>query len=311
MENTVQIDISARYWNKIPTLQSKKQKNSGNKPKKDVYAFEDFLDSQLQVVAAAIEFSGREDMDDIPAANVSPSTVWMLSQEERRDVLISVCSAIVEDFVDISMFDHDSSKVGEGAKKPKQHDTYVKEVLFGLLYKELVDAVREGDGLRVVGWWRYMLLIIKSTGCKNNSDEAFIMLAQLKYLLSPREKQQLLYSRFINIMHSLPSKNISCDLYNNIIMKKDTIRALGANQTPNINAIDRLGNLKRITSLGDIFDNFDNLHQFTSRRADHKVPSADKDMTHNVIVSCVALECYLDVSMQVIDGQQPYFNTPL
>ena len=219
-----------------------------------------------------------------------PPTVWMLSQEERRDILISVCSVIVENFVDISTFD--SSQVGEGAEKPKQNKqqdkvlAYAKKVLsFGLLYKELVDAVREGDGLRVVRWWRYMLLIFKSTGRKNYCIEAFIMLAQLQYLLSPREKQQLLYSRFIN-MHGLPGKNISCDLYMEHLNRllKDAIRALGANKTPN--AIDRLG--KWIAPLGDILDNFDTLHQLTSQGADHKVPSADKDMTRIVNELCGA-----------------------
>ena len=89
-----------------------------------------------------------ESMDDKPATDIFPP-VWMLSQEERRDILISVCSVIVENFVDISTFD--SSQVGEGAEKLKQNKqqdkvlAYAKKVLsFGLLYKELVAAVRRG-----------------------------------------------------------------------------------------------------------------------------------------------------------------------
>ena len=150
---------------------------------------------------------------------------------------------------------------------------------FGLLYKELVDAVREGDGLRVLRWWRFMLLIFKSTGRKNYCIEAFILLAQYQYLLNQRERQQLLYSRFINT-HGLPGKNISCDLFMEHLNRllKDAIRALGANKTPK--AISRLG--KCIAPLADILDMFDTLHNISSQTADHKIPKADKDMTRLV-----------------------------
>ena len=88
-----------------------------------------------------------------------------------------------------------------------------------------------------------MLLIFKSTGRKNYAIEAFIILAQYQYLLSPREKTQLLYSRFINT-HGLLGKNISCDLYMEHLNRllKDAIKALGANKTPK--AIERVGKCK-------------------------------------------------------------------
>ena len=232
----------------------------------------------------------------------------MLSQEERRAILTPVCEAIVDEFVDIStieVFDTDAKQAGsqqvqseqddqDGVgsntngkaatctkrKHDKQEDKVAKELLsFGLLYKELVDAVREGDGVRVLRWWRFMLLIFKATGRKNYCTEAFILLAQYQYLLSEREQQQLLYSRFINT-HGEPGKNISCDLFmehlNRIL--KGAIQALGANKTPK--AIIRLG--KCIALLGEILDNFDTLHKVPSQTTDHKIPTADKDMTRIV-----------------------------
>ena len=100
---------------------------------------------------------------------------------------------------------------GDNKGNQDQVLAYAKEVMsFGLLYTEL-DAVREGDGLCVLRWW-FMLLIFKATSRKNYSIEAFILLAQYQYLLSPREESQLLYSRFINT-HSLLGRNISYDLY--------------------------------------------------------------------------------------------------
>ena len=56
---------------------------------------------------------------------------------------------------------------------------------------------------------------------------------------------------------------------------KDAIRALGANKTPR--AITRLG--KCIAPLGDLLDNYDTVHQVTAHRADHSIPTSEKDMT--------------------------------
>ena len=138
-----------------------------------------------------------------------------------------------------------------------------------------MDVVRQGDGLRVLRWWKFMLLIFKATDRKNYSIEAFVIQAQYNYLLSPREQHQLLYSRFIN-MHGLPGRNISCDLYMEHLNRllKDAIRALGANKTPK--AITRLG--KCIAPLGDLLDNYDNIHKITTHGADHFAPSSEKDM---------------------------------
>ena len=289
------------------------RKNIGNKPSKDVNAFEDFfhLIVESHVLAAAMEFLGMESIDDKPAADIFPPTVWMLSQEERRAILTSVCEAIVDEFVDIStieVFDTDAKQAGSQQVQSEQDDqdgvgsningkaatctkrkhdkqedkvlAYAKELLsFGLLYNELVDAVREGDGVRVLRWWRFMLLIFKATGRKNYCTEAFILLAQYQYLLSEREQQQLLYSRFINT-HGEPGKNISCDLFMEHLNRllKGAIQALGANKTPK--AITRLG--KCIAPLGEILDNFDTLHKVPSQTTDHKIPTADKDMTRIV-----------------------------
>ena len=55
---------------------------------------------------------------------------------------------------------------------------------------------------------------------------------------------------------------------------KDAIGALGANKT--LKAITRLG--KCIAPLGDLLDNYDNIHKITTHGADHFAPSSEKDM---------------------------------
>ena len=110
---------------------------------------------------------------------------------------------------------------------------YGKEVLsLGLLYMEYHNAIKEGDGLRVLLCWKYLLMIFKASQRKNYSIEAFNLLCQYFYYLSLQLAQQLLYSRFVNV-HGRVGCNIPCDLHmehlNRIV--KETMQHLGANKT--------------------------------------------------------------------------------
>ncbi len=60
----------------------------------------------------------------------------------------------------------------------------------GLLLLEFKDAIREGDGNRIIRCWRYMLLIYKATGRTNYTMEALNILLQLRCLFSPRMASQ-------------------------------------------------------------------------------------------------------------------------
>ena len=81
-----------------------------------------------------------------------------------------------------------------------------------LLWFHYRDITREGDGQRLLKLMPILLLIFTTFKRKNYSREVAILLLQYNYLLSPRMKQQLLYSRFINT-HSVKGKNIPCDLH--------------------------------------------------------------------------------------------------
>ena len=65
---------------------------------------------------------------------------------------------------------------------------------------------------------------------------------------------------------------VICDHLNRLL--KDAIRALGANKTPK--AITRLG--KCIAPLGDLLDNYDNIHKVSTHGTNHFAPSSEKDL---------------------------------
>ena len=93
-------------------------------------------------------------------------------------------------------------------------ENYACDVLsLGLFYMEYRDAIREGDGIRVLRCWKYLLPLFKATQCHNYAIEAANLLIQYYYTtLPPRQAQKLIWSRFVNTSGK-PGQNIPCDLH--------------------------------------------------------------------------------------------------
>ena len=118
---------------------------------------------------------------------------------------------------------------------------YASEVMsLGLFYLEYNDAIKEGDGLRLLRCWRYLLPLFKLTGRTNYSLEVLYMLYNYHYVFSPRQAQQLIWCRCINT-HGMQGRNIACDLHMEHLNRlcKEAVQGLGANKTPD--AIVRIG----------------------------------------------------------------------
>lgn len=248
------------------------RRNIKSSPKDDVNAHEDFLQMIVEshILTAAMEFFGMETLQDDPSPHILPPSLNTHTKEEKNDILLSLCKALLSDHVNMSMFNVSN------AEDDDKILAYANELLsLGLLYTEFVDSIREGDGLRVLRCWRFLMLIFKANNRRNYAIEAFIILAQQQFILSGRQSQQLLYSRFINT-HGLPGKNISCDLYMEHLNRhlKDGLRALGANKTPN--AIQRLA--RCIAPIEEMLSNFDSIMKVYKPSGMHKRLSADKDM---------------------------------
>ena len=133
--------------------------------------------------------------------------------------------------------------------------SYARDVLtLGLLYMEFQDAIREGDGEHILRCWKYLLLIFKASHRTNYSVEAFTWLAQYNFIFSERMRQQLLWSRTINV-RGQQGKNIPCYLHMEQLNceLKGSIGGLGANITEN--AIQHVGkSLRSSTAILEMFD---------------------------------------------------------
>ncbi len=116
----------------------------------------------------------------------------------------------------------------------------IKMLYLGLFYYEYGDAIKEGDGSRILRCWQYLLPMFLSCGRCNYAIETMHTLMKHDYLLSSREANELLWGRFINV-HGLPARNIPNDLHNEHLNRtcKTPLKNLGPNKTAQ--CITRIG----------------------------------------------------------------------
>jgi L1 cell adhesion molecule like protein len=144
-----------------------------------------------------------------------------------------------------------------------------------MLYLEFQDAIREGDGLRVLRCWKYFLPIFRASGRKNYALEALNLIFQVTYYLPPRLRMQLLYSRFVNTQ-GRAGCNIPADLHMEHMNRttKETLQHLGANKTSQ--AI--LRSSKCAHAVMTLTSNFDKGTGIKEPSGGHNTPEANQDI---------------------------------
>ena len=230
---------------------------------KDMNANEDFLNIIVaaHTIAAALNVLSIKSSSDIPS-------VLSGMHSDATAALNSLVRSISNKFIDIT-FSKD---------KPSEVDhvfEYAKETLsLGMIYLEFKDAVKEGDGTRVLRCWKYFLLFFRATGHTNYCIEAFNLLALYYCILPQRFAEQMLWGRFINTVGKR-GHNISADLHMEHLNRlcKDIVNHLGAVKSPK--AILRAG--KALGTVHDVLNNFDSITN-SKVSASHTSPSIAEDL---------------------------------
>ncbi len=216
-------------------------------------------------------------LEDTPSADSFPelSSPDDSSSLLRRRHLLHTIQGILKEHVHLEIEHVDASD---------DHVlSYARDLLtLGLLYLEFSDAIREGDGERILRCWRFFLLVFKATGRTNYSKEAFVLLAQYHFIFSDRMRMQLLWSRTVNV-HGCPGKNITCDLHMEHLNRecKSSISGLGANITDS--TITRVGKALRSSTV--VLEAFDQETSVKPQSGHHATRSSEKDMDRKSMMS--------------------------
>lgn len=114
--------------------------------------------------------------------------------------------------------------------------SYGKEVItLGLLWMNYYDGIKEGDGIRIMRIWKYLMLIFQQTNHRNYAKEAALLLINYHFATSERVATQLATSRFVNTK-GRTGCNIPCDLHLEHLNRrlKGTICRMESNIKPSI-----------------------------------------------------------------------------
>lgn len=87
------------------------------------------------------------------------------------------------------------SQCSDVVKQDTMYNYACTRLSFGLFIRNFDDAVKEGDGQRIVRCWKFLMLIFKAHGHPKYALAAFQMQANILALLTPREAHQLMWNR--------------------------------------------------------------------------------------------------------------------
>lgn len=106
-------------------------------------------------------------------------------------------------------------------------------VTLGMIWANYYDAIREGDGHRIMQILKYLLVIFKKTGHNNYAKDVALHLLLFKFKFSDRVAEQVLTARFVNT-RGIIGHNMPADLHLEHLNRrlKRIIRHLGSNIQP-------------------------------------------------------------------------------
>jgi len=182
----------------------------------------------------------------------------------------TVAGQIVSCFVDIIPSD--------GTQPSRINDSrfnYATDLLtMCLVWHGFHDAVREGDGDRIVLYWKLLLPVFQQQGRYNYAKEAFLLLAQTFYL-SKRKATELMWNRTVNTS-GRTGCNIPCDLHMEHLNRtlKSVLGNMGSNTKDS--SIDRAA--KSLGVVSQICKTFEAQNDIAVAKPYSSYPSFTKDL---------------------------------
>lgn len=126
--------------------------------------------------------------------------------------------------------DEHNDAPSEQSKEDNVYNYHKSKLTYGLFLRDFGDAIKEGDGLRLISLYKLALLIFSSHGHTKYAYVTLLLLVRIYAILSESEATSLICNRFCNTVGKI-GRNIPLDLrlehLNNLL--KACLKALGAN----------------------------------------------------------------------------------
>jgi len=135
---------------------------------------------EAHIVAAAMKKLKMTTVYDTPSEEFAPqgAITWTETAEKRKAVIDHISNSLIDSFMHLDYKTTSANGVvsaGPSETSPNSCDgvySYATNLLtLGCFYMEFRDAIKEGDGLRVLRCYRYMLPMFYSSRRTNYSIE--------------------------------------------------------------------------------------------------------------------------------------------
>lgn len=163
--------------------------------------------------------------------------------------------------------------IGDKTCKDDMYNYNVCLTRYGLLCKEFYDAIKEGDGSRILMSWKFLLMHFRADnkGSTKYVLEALYLILQVKSLLSPRQAHRLMWNRSVKGNYS--NVPLDLDLEHDNKMMKEAVKKLNGNITEkSVNKIVKSQAIAR-----GMLESFDRTMHIMRRSGKHLVRSDEKD----------------------------------
>ena len=247
-----------------------------SEPKGTMHACQSFLTVVLEaeILAALAGALGLSTLD-MDAQTLFPDDSLPMSSAGR----IQAITKLAEKVLSCTSLDHcvDSTSLQQPLFPGDDTGNYSSKLLsMGLLAWNFEDAIREGDGDRIIRMWKFLLLFFKQAGKGKYGIEATRLLADVHVNLSADKRYELRWNRTCNIQGGL-GNNKPLDLSLEHLNRdfKSNVSAFHAHVTET--SVQKTAHAAPIVA--KMLATFDEQSFIRQDSGFHAVPSFDKDRT--------------------------------
>ena len=133
-------------------------------------------------------------LEVVLCAHVIAAAEQVMKAEDLPIDCNMVADAIINKYVKVSI---PSDEVVDKSIQDSVYAYATDYLTMALLWHGFHDAIKMGDGNRIMSYWKFLTAIFKETGHSNYAKEGFLMLSQ-SVLLSPRKDTEMKWSRTVN-----------------------------------------------------------------------------------------------------------------
>lgn len=245
---------------------------------KGYHATAAFIDlvTECHIITAALEHLNMES----PSSECKslPQNISDLDSESKKAFILQICTAIVDKYflndVSQSLNKIETEDQSTSSSEDKVFNYASNLTKLGIIRKVAVKSTRYGDGMRLVRHWKYAGLVYHIAKKTKYRLESFLILAGINALYTPRQREQIVHNRFVNLSGG-EGKNLDGDYVMELLNRyaKSRVKLLGPNHSPEI--VDRIG--KTMMVCHRIQENLEKSLKIPPTSSSHTKQSLDKD----------------------------------